>query len=96
MNISKAEIIKLANTINLEVSDEEITNIERTIVDITERLDMLLNEEVSTDKCKISATENINQFDSTHENETENNDLMENLNNVDGEYIAVKKVIGDE
>lgn len=96
MKISRSEIEKLANTINIEVSEEEITNIESSIKDITERLDQLLKEDLKTEECKINATENVNQFDTTHEDETQNADHMTGLNNFDGEFITVKKVIGDE
>ncbi len=96
MKITKAEIEKLANTINIEVSEEEITNIESSIKDITERLDQLLSEDLTTDERKITATENVNQFDNNHENEASADNHMENLNNYDGEFIEVKKVIGDE
>lgn len=96
MKISKEEIQKLADAINLEINDQEIAHIEESITDLTTRLDQLLNEEVKTDQRMMVATENINQFDSTHENEAEEKDHFKNLNNFDGEYIGVKKVIGDE
>ncbi len=96
MKISRSEIEKLANTINIEVSEEEITNIESSIKDITERLDQLLKEDLKTEECKINATENVNQFDTTHDNEAINDEHMRGLNNFDGEFIEVKKVIGDE
>ncbi len=96
MKISKEEIQKLADAINLEINDEEVNHIESSIMDLTTRLDQLLNEEISTEQRTMVATTNINQFDSTHENEANEQDHFQNLNNYDGEYIGVKKVIGDE
>ncbi len=96
MKISKEEIQKLADAINIEINEQEIEHIENSITDLTTRLDQLLNEEIKTDERMMVATDNVNQFDSIHENEVSEKDHLENLNNFDGEYIGVKKVIGDE
>lgn len=96
MKISKEEIIKLANDINIEVSTEEVAHIEASIMEITDRLAQLLAEDEAGSDRKILATENVNQFDKEHNNETAGDDLCQDLNNFDGQYFEVKKVIGDE
>ncbi len=96
MKISKEEIKKYADTINVEISEEEVASIETSIMDITSRLEQLLEEDSTIQKRKMVGTDLENQFDSTHVNEVEEDDHMSKLNNFDGEYIAVEKVIADE
>lgn len=96
MNVSKEEILKYASAINIEVNDEEIKNIENSIQDLTSRLDKLLAEDTGEFKRKMLGADLKNQFDSNSDNEVENDDHMKNLNNYDGQYIGVEKVIIDE
>lgn len=96
MKISKEEIEKYANAINLEINEEEIVSIENSIVDLTSRLDQLLAENTGDFARKMSGAEVNNILDNKHINEVENDDHMKNLNNFDGEYVAVEKVIIDE
>lgn len=96
MNVSKEEILKYASAINIEVNDEEIKNIENSIQDLTSRLDKLLAEDTGEFDRKMLGADLKNQFDSNSDNEVENDDHMKNLNNYDGQYIGVEKVIIDE
>ncbi len=96
MKISQEEIKKYADTINIEVSAEEISSIETSIMDITSRLDQLLAEDTGDFERKMLGTDNVNQFDVKHENEVKDEEHMTKLNNFDGEYIGVEKVIIDE
>ncbi len=96
MKISKEEIKKYADAINIEVNETEINSIEASIMDITSRLDQLLSEDTGDYKRKMLGTDIENQLDSTHTNEVAEDDHMKNLNNFDGEYIGVEKVIIDE
>lgn len=96
MNVSKEEILKYASAINIEVNDEEIKNIENSIQDLTSRLDKLLAEDTGEFNRKMLGADLKNQFDSNSDNEVENDDHMKNLNNYDGQYIGVEKVIIDE
>ncbi len=96
MKISKEDIKKYADAINIEVSEAEVNSIEASIMDITSRLDQLLAEDTGDYKRKMLGTDIENQLDSTHINEVAEDDHMKNLNNFDGEYIGVEKVIIDE
>lgn len=93
MKLTIEELKKLADTINVDVTDEEIMQIQNSIVDITSRIDEMLQV---ADDCEpfISPCEQTNVFNGEFE-KTDSN-IMEKLNGYDGEYIKTEKVVDDE
>lgn len=94
MKIDKTEIKRLADVININVTDEELEKLEVSIGAVTEKLDELLDVHVDAEPLH-SPNQNRNVF-STNIDESTNETTMKNVNNFDGEYVHVKKVIGDE
>ncbi|MGL5020695.1 MAG: hypothetical protein ACRC5R_01535 [Mycoplasmatales bacterium] len=95
MKISKEEIIKLADSIMIELNEKEINEIEASIEDISTKLQEMLNVQVECDP-KIMEGHNINQFNQEFLHEVDTRKMMETLNNFDGTYIKTGKVIDNE
>jgi Asp-tRNA(Asn)/Glu-tRNA(Gln) amidotransferase C subunit len=94
MKISKEEIVKLADSIMLELNHEEIEQISASIEEISSRISELLEIEVDCDP-KIMGAEKVNVFNSDY-NEVVCDDMMSSLNGFDGTYVRTGKVIDSE
>ncbi len=95
MKLSKEEILKIAKIIKLEITDQELEEIQNEIMLMTKRVDEMINLVDLCDEKFISPNENINVY-SSNENECSNVDVLKYTNNFDGKYINTKQVIGDE
>lgn len=94
MKISKEEIIKLADSIMLELNDQEIEQISNSIEEISVRINELLELEIDCEP-KIMGTEQINIYNNDY-NEPVNEAMMSSLNGFDGTYVRTGKVIDNE
>lgn len=101
MKIKIEELKKLAKQINIEMSDQELDQIDQAINKITDKLDQVLEEDVegftktrtSSEKKQVFANEEENNKQVVNEFENEYMDL----NNFDGEYVnLVKEEVNDE
>ena len=94
MKIDKNEIKKLADAIKINVTNSELESLEESIADITKKLDELLEIKVEVEP-KTSGVDLENIIITDHVMDVDNN-FINSVNNFDGEYVHVKKVIGDE
>jgi Asp-tRNA(Asn)/Glu-tRNA(Gln) amidotransferase C subunit len=94
MKISKEEIVKLADSIMIELNEQEIEQIGNSIEEISGRISELLEVEVDCD-AKIMGTANTNIYNNVFD-ETFNSDMMASLNGFDGTYVRTGKVIDNE
>ncbi len=94
MKITKEEIKNISDMINIDLNEEEVVEVENSIAQIVKRFDEMLAIE-DLEERKISSTRQVNQFNEDF-SQTNTNELFENINNFDGEYVTTKKVIGDE
>lgn len=91
MKISKEEIKKLADNINIPLTDNEIDEISTSIEEITKTLDDMLD--INTDgERKIMGNEELANVYSSNEKEGSVEDLVNTLNNYEDGYISVNKV----
>lgn len=91
MKISKEEIKKLADNINIPLTDNEIDEISTSIEEITKTLDDMLD--INTDgERKIMGNEQLANVYSSNEKEGSVEDLVNTLNNYEDGYISVNKV----
>ena len=96
MKMSDEEIKKLADSIKLNLSEEEIEEISGSIHEITSKLDELLKVETNSEP-KIMGNEDVVNVFSDNENEIDVDvNILKNLNNYDGKYITTRKVVNDE
>jgi Asp-tRNA(Asn)/Glu-tRNA(Gln) amidotransferase C subunit len=94
MKISKEEIIKLADSIMLELNDQEIEQIGNSIEEMSARISELLEIEVDCEP-KIMGTDNNNIYTNVYD-ENISTDMLTSLNGFDGTYIRTGKVIDNE
>ena len=94
MKIDKNEIQKLADAIKINVTNSELESLEESIADITKKLDELLEIKAEVEP-KTSGVDLENIIITDHVMDVDNN-FINSVNNFDGEYVHVKKVIGDE
>ena len=94
MKIDKNEIKKLADAIKINVTNSELESLEESIADITKKLDELLEIKAEVEP-KTSGVDLENIIITDHVMDVDNN-FINSVNNFDGEYVHVKKVIGDE
>lgn len=91
MKISKEEIKKLADNINIPLTDNEIDEISTSIEEITKTLDDMLDIETDGER-KIMGNEQLANVYSSNEKEGNVEELVANLNNYEDGYISVNKV----
>lgn len=95
MHICKDELKEMAEAIKLNLTEEELIEIEASITTITGKLNELLKVEVD-DEAKTHGTDLSNVYAADVDPEQSSMQTMKDINNFDGEYVHVKKVIGDE
>ena len=95
MKITKEEVIKLANDIKIDIPDSDLDSIIESIEDISRNLEELVKFEVEAEP-KMMETTNVNQFNDEFYKEVDTKELMESMNNYDGTYIKIGKVIDSE
>jgi len=95
MKITKEEISKLAKDIKVDIPDADLDSIIESIEDISRNLDELVKFEVDAEP-KIMETTITNQFNDDYSKEVDTKELMESMNNYDGTYIKIGKVIDSD
>lgn len=91
MKISKEEIKKLADNINIPLTDDEVNEILTSIEEITKTLDDMLDIQTDGNR-KIMGNEEISNVYSSNQKEGSVEDLVNTLNNYEDGYISVNKV----
>ncbi len=91
MKISKEEIKKLADNINIPLTDDEVNEISTSIEEITKTLDDMLDIQTDGNR-KIIGNEEISNVYSSNQKEGSVEDLVNTLNNYEDGYIIVNKV----
>ena len=95
MKITKEEVLKLANDIKIDIPDSDLDAIIESIEDISRNLEELVKFEVEAEPKMMEATI-TNQFNDDYSKEVDTKELMEAMNNYDGTYIKIGKVIDSE
>lgn len=91
MKIQKEELRKIADTLKIELSEEEVNIIEDSIDKITDKLDEIFKEEVENEKQIRTLAQTEYKIDNSKNKNIDNVD-MNKLNNFDGEYISIEKI----
>lgn len=89
MKIDKNEIHKLANKIQIHLSDAEIEDISNSIIKITDNIDEILKEK--TDESSYFITSAYNEFKIDKKIETEDMIDIKKINNNSGDFIKIKR-----
>ena len=95
MKITKEEVLKLANDIKIDIPDSDLDAIIESIEDISRNLEELVKFEVEAEPKMMEATI-TNQFNDDYSKEVDTKELMEAMNNYDGTYIKIGKVIDND
>ena len=95
MKITNEEIKKIADKIEIDITDDEINKIKNSIEDITEFLDDCFAQEITNEEKIMGNEELINVFqknaDEAYEKEVDLTKLHNSLNNFNGEFIEINK-----
>ncbi len=95
MKITREEILRLADSIKISLTDVEIIEISKSIEIVSIGIDSLLKYEVQEEPKIIQSTQE-NQFNDKFEEEIDSQIMMNSLNNYDGTYIKTGKVIEND
>ncbi len=95
MKITKEEILRLADSIKISLTDQEINEITKSIETVSAGIDSLLEYEVQEEP-QIMQTKQVNQFNEEFTKEVDDQILMTSLNNYDGTYVKTGKVIEND
>lgn len=97
MKFNREKIEEIADTMKLALTDEELTSVHESVIDFSKYMEVLLAEDVTGYEPYKMSTPNKNIFqDEDQIEEVDSQKLFASLNDFDGEYFVIKKVMDDE
>lgn len=94
MKFEMDKIKTLADAIEIEFSEQELDLLMDSLDELTTKLDDLLEIDVNSE-AKTCSSKQSNVFNDKCSNE-DNLEFMKSVNNFDGKYVSVRKVINNE
>lgn len=97
MEFTKDKVREMAETMHLALNDEEINEVYAKVIEFSGHMETMLAEDVTGYEPFKMATLNKNIFQTEEEvEEFDIEHLKSTLNDFDGEYFVIKKVMEDE
>ncbi len=97
MKFDREKIEVIADTMKLALTEDEITNVYESVIDFSKNMEALLAEDVTGYEPYKMSTSNTNVFQTENpEDEFDTEQLFASLNDFDGQYFVIKKVMEDE
>ncbi len=97
MQFTKEKVKDMAETMHLALNEQEINDVYEKVIDFSKNMEAMLNEDVEGYEPFIMSTLNKNIFQTEAEGkEFDVEHLKRTLNDFDGEYFVIKKVMEDE
>ncbi len=97
MEFTKDKVREMAETMHLALTDEEINEVFEKVIEFSGNMEAMLAEDVTGYEPYKMSTLNRNVFQTEEEGEEfDVEHLKSTLNDFDGEYFVIKKVMEDE
>lgn len=97
MKFTRKKVEEMAETMHLALTDKEIDEVFNKVIEFSCNMEAMLAEDVEGYEPFIMASLNKNIFQGEAiENEFDVDHLKSTLNDFDGEYFVIKKVMEDE
>ncbi|WOO86644.1 hypothetical protein RZE82_05885 [Mollicutes bacterium LVI A0039] len=97
MEFTRENVKEMAETMHLALSETEIDEVFAKVVDFSGNMELMMAEDVTGYEPFIMSTLNKNIFQTESEQEEYDVEhLKSTLNDFDGEYFVIKKVMEDE
>ncbi len=97
MEFTKDKVREMAETMHLALTDEEINEVFKKVIEFSGNMEAMLAEDVTGYEPYKMSTLNKNVFQTEEEGEEfDVEHLKSTLNDFDGEYFVIKKVMEDE
>lgn len=97
MEFTKDKVREMAETMHLALTDEEVNEVFVKVVEFSANMESMLAEDVSGYEPFKMSTLNKNMFQpQATDDEFDVEHLKSTLNDFDGEYFVIKKVMEDE
>ncbi len=97
MEFTKDKVKEMAETMHLALNEQEINDVYEKVIDFSSNMESMLAEDVTGYEPFIMSTLNTNIFQTEAEgDEFDVEHLKSTLNDFDGEYFVIKKVMEDE
>lgn len=96
MEFSKEKVVEMASLLKLGMTDEEIEKVYVKVNEFCLNMETMLAEDVSGYEPYRMSTPNTNIFQTEENQEFDREHLISTLNDFDGEYFVIKKVMENE
>lgn len=97
MEFTKDKVREMAETMHLALNDEEVNEVFAKVKEFSSNMEAMLAEDVTGYEPYKMSTLNKNVFQTEEEaEEFDMEHLKSTLNDFDGEYFVIKKVMEDE
>lgn len=97
MEFTRKKVIEMAETMHLALNESEIEEVYNKVIEFSSNMEAMLAEDVEGYEPFIMSTLNTNVFQGEAlEGEFDVEHLKSTLNDFDGEYFVIKKVMEDE
>lgn len=96
MEFSKEKVLEMAELMKLGMDDAEIEKVYIKVNEFCSNMEAMLKEDVTGITPYRMSTPNVNVFQNEQIEEFDRQQLTQVLNDFDGEYFVIKKVMENE